>query len=138
MEQTRSQSDETWDSEVERYKVLTPEEKLAHDEELEKMKRAGWNTVGFTNTEALISSSIDPTSTIEGGVNLGENVQVGRFANIRKGAKIENQVRIGDFAEVGNQAIMEDFSHALNEALVKPREIIPKSGVRPNQMHNIV
>lgn len=138
MEIAKSQSDKTWDSEVEKYKELNSQEKSAHDTKLDEMDKTRLNSVCFTDTEALTSSNIHPTATIEEGTRLGRSVQIGRSASIHKGARLGNMVRIGDFAEVGSRAIMEDFSHALNEAVVKPREVIPRSGVRPNPGHKIV
>jgi UDP-3-O-[3-hydroxymyristoyl] glucosamine N-acyltransferase len=65
-------------------------------------KTSNPNAVHFADTETLIHSKIDPSSTIHGGVMVEDDLEVGPFATIHQGATVSG--KIGERATVGANA----------------------------------
>lgn len=56
------------------------------------------------NTSIAAGTKVQPYSVFDNAV-VGENVQIGPFARLRPGAKLANEVHIGNFVEVKNTSI---------------------------------
>lgn len=56
------------------------------------------------NTSIAAGTKVQPYSVFDNAV-VGENVQIGPFARLRPGAKLANEVHIGNFVEVKNTTI---------------------------------
>ncbi|WP_111896157.1 bifunctional UDP-N-acetylglucosamine diphosphorylase/glucosamine-1-phosphate N-acetyltransferase GlmU [Acinetobacter sp. MB5] len=56
------------------------------------------------NTKIAAGTKIQPYSIFDGAV-VGEDTQIGPFARLRPGAKLANEVHIGNFVEVKNSSI---------------------------------
>lgn len=56
------------------------------------------------NTTIAAGTKVQPYSVFENAV-VGENVQIGPFARLRPGAKLADEVHIGNFVEVKNSSI---------------------------------
>ncbi|MBO8214071.1 bifunctional UDP-N-acetylglucosamine diphosphorylase/glucosamine-1-phosphate N-acetyltransferase GlmU [Acinetobacter nosocomialis] len=56
------------------------------------------------NTKIAAGTKVQPYSVFDGAI-VGENTQIGPFARLRPGAKLANEVHIGNFVEVKNTTI---------------------------------
>lgn len=56
------------------------------------------------NTKIAAGTKVQPYSVFEDAI-VGENTQIGPFARLRPGAKLANEVHIGNFVEVKNTSI---------------------------------
>ena len=56
------------------------------------------------NTKIAAGTKVQPYSIFDGAI-VGENTQIGPFARLRPGAKLANEVHIGNFVEVKNTSI---------------------------------
>ncbi len=56
------------------------------------------------NTQIAAGTKVQPYSIFDNAV-VGEDVQIGPFARLRPGAKLANQVHIGNFVEVKNSTV---------------------------------
>ena len=56
------------------------------------------------NTKIAAGTKVQPYSVFDSAI-VGENTQIGPFARLRPGAKLANEVHIGNFVEVKNTSI---------------------------------
>ena len=56
------------------------------------------------NTSIAVGTKVQPYSVFEDAI-IGESVQIGPFARLRPGAKLANEVHIGNFVEVKNSTV---------------------------------
>ena len=56
------------------------------------------------NTKIAAGTKVQPYSIFDGAI-VGEDTQIGPFARLRPGAKLANEVHIGNFVEVKNTSI---------------------------------